>query len=321
MLTKRQVLLKYGFNAKTFDSLVQEGALCPCHMKSGERPTIYFRDGDIQSLGEGTHYVVCLECGAWQNQITSKHLKACCGKTLGEYLKEHPGSLILSSFTAEHKAKTEGQKERQSKVLKERFRTPGGEITRKQISEASKRMQASDYGVRAAEHLRGLTRSPEGRHRISQQMQVLYATGWNPARKWHKENPGLSSLGALNARRFLTHTRTKPHMKLKQAMVSAGISGFQTELEVGFYSLDEAYPELRVCVEVQGCYWHSCPVCGIQGPKVNLRRDKSKKTYLENRGWLVVFVWEHEIREDLDACVRRVQAAVVSRAEVNHVVC
>ena len=33
MLTKRQVLIKYGLNFKAFEILMQEGFLCPCFIK------------------------------------------------------------------------------------------------------------------------------------------------------------------------------------------------------------------------------------------------------------------------------------------------
>lgn len=53
-------------------------------------------------------------------------------------------------------------------------------------------------------------------------------------------------------------------------------------------------------VEVQGCYWHACPVCF---PEPNPRhkdrraRDKALATYCRNRGIPLYQIWEHDIRK------------------------
>lgn len=322
MLTKRQVLMKYGFNAKTFDLLVGDGILHPCFIKQGRRTTVYFNEQDVENLQKGEHYVICAECGAWQNQISSKHLKSCCGKSLAGYQAEHPDAPICSGFSAGHRVKTEAQKKHQSIVLKERFKTVAGETTREQIREASKALMQTPYRQRATEHLKQLQDAPGYREKKKRETQARWDSGAlrESVVTWHKEHPEESRSGALNARRYLTGTKTKPHMKLKQALLDAGIQGFQTEYEVGFYSLDEACPGLKICVEVQGCYWHSCPICGLQGPKGNTRRDKAKKTYLRNQGWVVVYVWEHEIRDNTEACIQRIVGAIQLRQGVCHAI-
>lgn len=321
MLTKRQVLMKYGFNAKTFDLLVGDGILHPCFVKKGQRSTIYFSEQDVENLQAGEHYVICAECGAWQNQITTKHLKACCGGSLADYQTKHPDALTCSGFSVKHRAKTDVQKRHQSITLKERFKTVAGEATRKQIQEASKALMQTPYKQKATEHLRKIHCTPGYRERQRKQTQDRWASDAlrESVIAWHREHPEESKLGALNARRHLKGTKTKPHMKLKKALLKAGLRGFQTEYEVGFYHLDEAHPDLKIGVEVQGCYWHSCPVCGLHGPKENTRRDKAKKTYLENQGWSIVYVWEHEIRSDVKACVNKVQNTVRAISGVNHV--
>jgi DNA mismatch endonuclease (patch repair protein) len=60
----------------------------------------------------------------------------------------------------------------------------------------------------------------------------------------------------------------------------------------------------RVCVFVDGCYWHGCPK-HFQSPKVNRawwnekiadnrKRDRRKTAALRKRGWTVIRIWEHE---------------------------
>jgi len=90
---------------------------------------------------------------------------------------------------------------------------------------------------------------------------------------------------------------------MKAAMKEAGLQEFQTEYPVAWYSIDEAMPGLRLAVEVDGCYWHGCESCGMPGTSRIRRIDKSKQTYLENRGWTVLRFPEHRINRDVQGCV------------------
>ena len=67
---------------------------------------------------------------------------------------------------------------------------------------------------------------------------------------------------------------------------------------------DIVFTAARIAVFVDGCFWHSCPDHGIL-PKNNrdwwreklarnVERDREKDAQLEEMGWTVVHVWEHE---------------------------
>lgn len=314
LLTKRQVLLRYGFNAKTFSALVESGIVCEHSRKEGKRPTIFFSYEHLQErLIEGEHYILCKECGAFQNMISPRHLKACSGVSLKDYVGKFPEAPLMSAFTRGRKAKSEGQKEAQSEKLKKRFQTPVGEITRQQISEASKRMQAGPYREQAAAHLTALNKTPEYRELRRQQSKERWENGdlREAVEGWHRDNKELSLEMAKQARRHIKKKRTKLHLEFKERMIEFGLVGFETEHEVGYYSIDEAIPELKLSVEINGCYWHSCPECKLTGPKGTLTTDKSKATYLRNRGWTLLAFWEHEIRQDPESCLKRIRKAVL----------
>ena len=68
---------------------------------------------------------------------------------------------------------------------------------------------------------------------------------------------------------------------------------------------DVVFRQARVCVFVDGCYWHGCPK-HFRPPKTNTawwrekitdnrRRDRNKSAALERRGWTVIRIWEHEL--------------------------
>jgi DNA mismatch endonuclease (patch repair protein) len=79
---------------------------------------------------------------------------------------------------------------------------------------------------------------------------------------------------------------------------------------------DFVFPELKVAVFVDGCFWHGCPNHGTK-PKTrasfwlakitgNRARDRRVNRALRGRGWTVVRVWEHELRRrDETKLIRR----------------
>jgi DNA mismatch endonuclease (patch repair protein) len=71
---------------------------------------------------------------------------------------------------------------------------------------------------------------------------------------------------------------------------------------------DVVFGPAKVAVYVDGCFWHSCPEHGVL-PKSNGdwwrrklhatgERDRRNDETLEERGWHVVRVWEHEDPRD-----------------------
>jgi len=96
------------------------------------------------------------------------------------------------------------------------------------------------------------------------------------------------------------------HLAIKGEMVRVGIET-TTHVLIGYHVVDEAGDARRLVVEVNGCYWHSCPVCGTKGPRSN-RHDKAKRTYLRNHGWTLIEIWEHEWKSNPKSCIQRILA-------------
>ena len=76
----------------------------------------------------------------------------------------------------------------------------------------------------------------------------------------------------------------------------------------------------RVAVFVDGCFWHGCPL-HHHDPHThhswwkskierNRARDRETDRLLEERGWLVLRVWEHE---DPEEAAERIARAVANR--------
>lgn len=87
---------------------------------------------------------------------------------------------------------------------------------------------------------------------------------------------------------------------------------------------DVVFRKERVCIFVDGCFWHGCPT-HFHTPRTNSdwweekindnkRRDTIKRTRLRERGWTVICVWEHEITpSNIHLMVRRIVRSVRRR--------
>jgi DNA mismatch endonuclease (patch repair protein) len=69
---------------------------------------------------------------------------------------------------------------------------------------------------------------------------------------------------------------------------------------------DFVFPKVKVAIFVDGCFWHGCPRHGrdpatnsdywIPKLKKNKMRDRQNTFVLRSSGWLVLRIWEHELR-------------------------
>lgn len=86
---------------------------------------------------------------------------------------------------------------------------------------------------------------------------------------------------------------------------------------------DIVFTRARVCVELDGCWWHGCEQCCQRstkvnahywGPKIarNQERDAEQTAVLEAAGWTVLRFWEHENAQDI---VNAIREAVLDPAD------
>lgn len=94
---------------------------------------------------------------------------------------------------------------------------------------------------------------------------------------------------------------------------------------------DFTFPTFRVCVFVDGCFWHSCPEHGqtpstnIQFWRLKLERNKTRdllvNTTLAQKGWKVIRIWQHDLKiSSSPRIIRRIRRALERRdiAEVKN---
>ena len=77
---------------------------------------------------------------------------------------------------------------------------------------------------------------------------------------------------------------------------------FEAQYPFEITLIDIAFPEKKVAIYCDGDYWHKLP-----GYK---ERDERCNKFLEERGWKVLRFWEHEIKGDLEGCMKRIEEVI-----------
>lgn len=115
---------------------------------------------------------------------------------------------------------------------------------------------------------------------------------------------------------------TKPELVLRRALWHRGLR-YRLRTRIRSVRPDLVFVGPRVCVFIDGCFWHGCPHHYVR-PRIrhdfwrgklrdNNDRDRRQTLDLEAHGWTVIRVWEHEIEEELDHTVEIIEAAVDGR--------
>lgn len=89
---------------------------------------------------------------------------------------------------------------------------------------------------------------------------------------------------------------------------------FISQYRIAFYTVDIAFPDKRLALELDGDFFHVNPAYYPDGPQCAIQQrnainDAAKDSYLKNRGWQVVRYWESAIRSP--EFVQRLKADLV----------
>jgi DNA mismatch endonuclease, patch repair protein len=107
--------------------------------------------------------------------------------------------------------------------------------------------------------------------------------------------------------------------KLARLFRQAGIKGWRRHLRLPG-TPDFAFPERRLVIFVDGCFWHGCPKHAtfpatrrdfwLKKFSDNKARDRRVNRELRKLGWRVLRLWEHDLSKRREAGIRRIKAAL-----------
>lgn len=118
---------------------------------------------------------------------------------------------------------------------------------------------------------------------------------------------------------------TKPEVKLRKLLSKRGLKCLANKMIADAkVRPDMVFPSERMCVFVDGCFWHGCPACAKKTPSSNkaywipkLRenrlRDARQTRKLRRAGWRVVRVWEHELKRSPERALSRIMRVLGKR--------
>lgn len=130
-----------------------------------------------------------------------------------------------------------------------------------------------------------------------------------------RDFPHPSSIGASNTMRANRGKNTKPELRVRRALIDAGLRGYRLHWVVraddgGIAARpDIAWPRRKIAIFVNGCFWHRCPHCMPVLPKKNrafweekiernIARDRINLRNLEFLGWTVITIWECQTKSE-----------------------
>lgn len=133
-----------------------------------------------------------------------------------------------------------------------------------------------------------------------------------------KNNPFYGRQHSAETKEIMKEKRKYRVMPLKDTQLERIIQyklkahGIDFKKHVPIYGQPDIFVEPNLCVFIDGCYWHACSVCE-KGTKRNdylVRRkiDGEINRRLEDQGYIVVRLWEHEIINDVDSCLSKIKS-------------
>lgn len=86
---------------------------------------------------------------------------------------------------------------------------------------------------------------------------------------------------------------------------------------------DVVFTKAKVAVFIDGDFWHGYDFDSWKDKlkpfwrdkiETNMARDQRNFSLLAEAGWVVVRLWGHEVKKDLDGCIQRVEEALPERS-------
>ena len=113
----------------------------------------------------------------------------------------------------------------------------------------------------------------------------------------------------MQSKHIRSRGETEPERILYELLcLAVGTDGFLRQPSLLGRHPDAAIPELRIAFQADGDYWH-----GSNAPAGNRRADESFNRLFKREGWIVVRLWESDLKRDPGAAYKRIKR-IISQA-------
>lgn len=138
--------------------------------------------------------------------------------------------------------------------------------------------------------------------------------------KKNYENPTSYKMSRIVGRNNGIEKAVRIRLRLK------GVRGYRIDDRGILGSPDICFRGLRLAIFIDGDFWHGFEWdknrsnitsankdFWIEKIERNMERDRIVDRSLRASGWVVLRIWEHEVRDDIDSCVDRICDAISMR--------
>lgn len=193
-----------------------------------------------------------------------------------------------------------------------RYGKAGTMLGRNQSEEAKKKLREKklgSIGLRGDKnpmygkvaYNRGVPPSPESIRRANESRMRTYnelSDSEKLALKLKRAGEIISRIKKMNKR------PTLPEKKVSELLKSLNVE-FECQKKIDYYMCD--YVIGRNVIEVQGDYWHANPIRYseknlTEAQRKNIHRDKCKNSFLVNRGYKILYLWERDLIKNYSMC-------------------
>ncbi|MFH1473800.1 MAG: NUMOD3 domain-containing DNA-binding protein [Candidatus Aenigmatarchaeota archaeon] len=112
-------------------------------------------------------------------------------------------------------------------------------------------------------------------------------------------------------RQKIPHKDTYPEMLVQKCLAERNIN-FTTHYSI--LGQPDIFIKPNICVFIDGCYWHGCPVHFPE--KINTNDIKISEA-LRKQGYTVIRIWEHEIKNNTTKCINKIMESIENGQDIS----
>jgi DNA mismatch endonuclease (patch repair protein) len=111
-----------------------------------------------------------------------------------------------------------------------------------------------------------------------------------------------------NMAKIKSYGNKSTEVRLRMLLVREGIKGWEMQRKDLPGKPDFYFPLSNVILFVDGCFWHGCPRCNLNSKtnkdfwitKINgnKKRDRKYNRYYRTNGFIVIRIWEHDLKSN-----------------------